>query len=166
MTVEPYEFALAMLEFLGVDFDKVYNNRDGIRRNQLKILGKLNAVSDVKVNAYKTIHRLYASPNRDNLDFGKNLKNTLTGTIKTALMDSLEDLPKADQRRVTIKWLPSSADESDPAHALNYGKTMTLDVAIRKVLGVRYGCKCAFKVISGEDVVKRHLDRFRNKVKK
>lgn len=165
MVVEPFEFALAMLESLGIDFSEIYNERDGIRRSQLRVINRLNAVSDARVNAYSTIHRLYASPNRDNLDFGKNLKNTLTGTVKTALMDTLDDLPLKEKRKITIRWLPSSADESDPQHALNYGKTMTLDVAIRKGLGVRYGCKCSFQVISGEDIVKKHLDKFKKRVK-
>lgn len=165
MVVEPFEFALNILNVLGIDFTKIYNGRDGMRREQLKVINRLNAVSDVKVNAYKTIHRLYASPNRDNLDFGKNLKNTLAGTLKTALMDSLDDLPLAEKRKVTIRWVPSSAAESDPLHALNYGKTMTLDVAIKKGLGVRYGCQCAFEVVSGEETIKKHISKFNKKVK-
>lgn len=166
MTVEPYEFALDLLQLLGIDFDRIYNQSGGVQRAQLLLLNRLNAVSDAKVNAYKTIKRLDASPNKKVLDYGKNLKNTLTGTLKTAMMDSLDDLPLAEKRKVTIRWLPSSADEHDPLHALNYGKTMTLDVAIKKGLGVRYGCKCAFEVISGQEIIKKHIDKFKGKVKR
>lgn len=166
MVIEPYEFALDLLLWLGVDFEKIYNGRGGMKRAQLQVIGKLNAVSDAKVNAYKTIHRLYASPNKDKLDFGKNLKNTLTGTLKTALMDTFDDMPIKDKRKITIRWLPSSAHEHRAIHALNYGKTMTMDVAIKKGLGVDYGCQCAFEVISGQDIVEKHVKKFKGKVQK
>lgn len=166
MVVEPYEFALDLLMWLGIDFNAIYNGRGGMHRAQLATIVKLNAVSDAQVNAYKTIKRLHASPNAKNLNFAGNLKNTLTGTLKTALMDTFDDMPIKDKRAITIRWLPSSAHEHRAVHALNYGKTMTMDVAIKKGLGVDYGCQCSFEVISGEKVVEKHMKKFKGKVKK
>lgn len=159
MIIEPSEIALRFLEILGVDFGQVFNERGGIKRQQLKILNKVNAYSPVKTNAYKTIHRLEQSPNQQMIDYQKNLKNTLVGTIKTSIMLSLDDMPKKSKQDVIIRWIPSEAQEQDPIHALNYGKTMTLELALQKGLGTRYGCQCAFEVISGGDIIEANFKK-------
>lgn len=163
LILDPFSFALEITTALGINFDDIYNDRGGIRRAQLLAINKLNASTNVKVNAYKTIKRLDASPNSKVLDYGKNLKNTIRGTLQSALMDSLDSLPKPEQRQVKIRWIPSSADEQDPIHALSYGKTMTLDVAIKRGLGVRYGCQCAMEILSGEDIIRGHMKNFKSK---
>lgn len=41
-------------------------------------------------------------------------------------------------------WLPSSAEEPDPEHQLNYGKTFQIGDGEQP--GDRYGCKCGMEI--------------------
>jgi hypothetical protein len=43
------------------------------------------------------------------------------------------------------EWLPSDADEPDPEHQLNYGKTFQIGVG--EMPGERYGCKCGMNIL-------------------
>lgn len=42
-------------------------------------------------------------------------------------------------------WLPSDADEPDPEHQLNYGKTFTIGEG--EMPGDRYGCRCGMEIL-------------------
>lgn len=42
-------------------------------------------------------------------------------------------------------WLPSDADEPDPEHQLNYGKTFTIGDG--EMPGERYGCRCGMEIL-------------------
>jgi hypothetical protein len=42
-------------------------------------------------------------------------------------------------------WLPSSAEEPDPEHQLNYG--MTFQVGDGEMPGERYGCQCGMEIL-------------------
>lgn len=106
------------------------------------------------------------SKNKKTIKFGDNIKNTMVGTVQGALMDRLIDLPKSEQRKIKIKWIPSAAKEQDSLHALNYGKVMTLDVALRKELGIRYGCKCGMRVLNGAAEIEKILKDFKKGVRK
>jgi len=165
MDFYPNEVALEYLAVMGIDFEAIYNGQDGMQRAQLTALSALPFFKkDVKKNAYKTIHRLDASANKKSIDFAKNLQNTLSGTISTELMQSIETETTPKKRKDTmIVWLPSSADEQDPFHALNYGKTMTLQAALDKGLGTRYGCKCGMR-ISEKDIEDENLNNLVNNI--
>lgn len=43
------------------------------------------------------------------------------------------------------RWLPSDADEPDPEHQLNYGKTFVLGEG--EMPGERYGCRCGMEIL-------------------
>lgn len=45
-------------------------------------------------------------------------------------------------------WLPSDADEPDPEHQLNYGKTFQIGVG--EMPGDRYGCRCGMEILVKE----------------
>lgn len=45
-------------------------------------------------------------------------------------------------------WLPSDADEPDPEHQLNYGKTFR--VGEGEMPGERYGCRCGMEILVDE----------------
>lgn len=159
MKIYPHELAAQYLAAIGVSYDAIYNDDDGIKRAQLNILSGAFFYRELKKNAYKTIHRLHASANRKNLDFAANLKNTLEGTVSAGLMETLDSsIPVAEQKKIMGTWLPSSADEQDPFHALNYGKTMSLYEARKRGLGTRWGCQCGFEVKQPNGV--KSLDNF------
>lgn len=155
MKIFPHELAAQYLAFIGVNYAKIYNDENGMTRAQLNILSGAKFFKDIKGNAYKTIHRLHASANRKNIDFGANLKNTLEGTVSAGIMEAIDNnIPESEQKKIIGTWLPSSADEQDPFHALNYGKTMSLYDARKKGLGTRWGCQCGFEVKTPSGVKK------------
>jgi hypothetical protein len=46
------------------------------------------------------------------------------------------------------EWLPSDADEPDPEHQLNYGKTF--QVGVGEMPGDRFGCRCGMNILVDE----------------
>lgn len=148
MIIYPYTMAENLLEWFGIDFDDIYNERGGIRREQLKIITRYDVLMDAKSNAYQTISRLEKSANKDNIDFGKNLKNTLTGTLSSQIVTSIAKSENAD--KIIIEWQPSSAEEERATHALHYGKKMPITRAVKLGLGVDYNCQCGIKIVSGQ----------------
>lgn len=43
------------------------------------------------------------------------------------------------------RWLPSDADEPDPEHQLNYGKTF--QIGDGEMPGDRFGCRCGMEIL-------------------
>jgi len=157
ITVFPYLIAQNLLELFGVDFQRIYNERGGMQREQLKVISKYKILTGAKSNAYKTIRRLDKSKNKQSIDFAANLKNTMAGTISNEVMDSLANSKKADE--IMVKWLPSSATEHRVNHALQYGKTMSIKKARKLGLGVDYGCQCGMQIISGDKHIQNELKK-------
>lgn len=162
----PEQIAIEILEGAGFDFDELMNDKYGLIKGQLSIFSKFSPASNLRKNAYKTINRLKASPNKPNLNFKANVKNTLVGTIKAAMMESFNDLSDAEQGEIVIKWQPSSAEEPRSKHMLNYGKVMTMREALRRGLGQEYGCQCGFTVLSGSMLVKDTISKFKKDLKR
>lgn len=48
-------------------------------------------------------------------------------------------------------WLPSEADEPDPEHQLNYGKTF--QIGDGEMPGDRYGCQCGMEILTEDTVL-------------
>jgi len=47
------------------------------------------------------------------------------------------------------RWLPSSADEPDPEHQLNYGKEYIIGEGINgEEPGDRFGCQCGVEILT------------------
>ena len=47
------------------------------------------------------------------------------------------------------EWLPSEANEPDPEHALNYGKTFKISEGINgEIPGERIGCLCGMRILT------------------
>lgn len=158
----PAQVAENIIEETGVDENAVYNDRDGVTRAQLtalsaasKTIGNVTYTdadgkkksSTLKENVYKTIHRLHGSANSKNIDFAANIKNTMYNTIQFEVMNQVKSqIPKSELENTQITWLPSTANEQDPFHALQYGKTMSMQAALDKGLGTRFGCQCGMRI--------------------
>lgn len=53
------------------------------------------------------------------------------------------------------RWLPSSADEPDPEHQLNYGKEYVIGEGINgEEPGDRFGCQCGIEILTDETQLK------------
>lgn len=167
----PADVARNLIDETDIDEDELYNDRDGVTRAQLTLLSgasrKLGTITNpdgktttLKENVYKTIHRLHASANKKNIDFAANVKNTMYNTIQFEVMNQLEQqTTPADRKTTMIKWLPSTANEQDPFHALNYGKTMSMQSALDKGLGTRYGCQCGMAILSPSGDIEKFLEK-------
>ena len=81
-------------------------------------------------------------------------------SIKTDLLDDPRQLVQRVQNEVILQisdgikskysgefyvWLPSDADEPDPEHQLNYGKTF--QIGDGEMPGERYGCRCGMQIL-------------------
>ncbi|CAH1521292.1 conserved hypothetical protein [Vibrio owensii] len=148
MFLYPYTMAENLLDWFGIDFERIYNESGGMQREQLKLINKYEVLTGAKSNAYMTIKRLEKSSNKENIDFAANIQNTMTGTLSSQIVQTLASSEHADE--IIIEWLPSSAEEERATHALHYGKRMTIKQAEKKGLGVEYNCQCGMKIISGQ----------------
>ncbi len=157
MYIYPYTMAENLIEWFGIDFDDFYNDDGGIKREQLKIINRYSVLTGAKSNAYQTISRLERSKNKDNIDFAKNIKNTITGTLSSEIIQSIANSKYAD--KIIIEWQPSSAEEERATHALHYGQKMTIKKAVKLGLAVEYNCQCGIKVVSGQQYVKPIVQR-------
>lgn len=158
MYLFPYSMATKLIDWLGVDFERIYNERGGMQREQLKLINKYSVLMQAKSNAYMTIKRLERSKNKANIDFAKNIKNTMNGTLSSEIVQTLASSPNADE--IIIEWQPSSAEEERATHALHYGKRMTIKQAEKLGLGVEYNCQCGMKIIAGQ----KHVQKITTKI--
>lgn len=82
----------------------------------------------------------------DRAQLVQRMQNTAVYEINQHLQKQYEGL-KAE-------WLPSSAEEPDPLHQLNYGKIYTVGVGINgEEPGDRYGCKCGVRILTEDEVL-------------
>ncbi|ALR91304.1 hypothetical protein [Vibrio alginolyticus] len=158
MYLYPYTMAENLLEWFGIDFERIYNERGGMQREQLKLINKYSILMGAKSNAYMTIKRLEKSKNKSNLDFAANIQNTMTGTLSSEIVQTLAKSEHADE--MIIEWQPSSSKHERRTHALHYGQRMTIKQAERLGLGVEYNCQCGMKLISGQ----KHAQQIVNKI--
>lgn len=146
MIVHPHRLAETWLRQAGVKFSDLYSVSTGeINKREL---AKIYAFSPtLYLNVLETLRRLNKSENPE-IQFNRNLKNTLVGSMAREIV---EKAAQAEQRGkpTIIKWMPSTAKEPDAYHSRFYGRTMTLKSAKDLGLGIRYGCKCGFQVLSG-----------------
>ncbi|HCG5597552.1 hypothetical protein ACEV74_00940 [Vibrio parahaemolyticus] len=158
MYLYPYTMAENLLDWFGINFERIYNEHGGMQREQLKLINKYSILMDAKSNVYMTIKRLEKSKNKSNLDFAANIKNTMTGTLSSEIVQTLSSSEHADE--IIIEWQPSSAEEERATHALHYGKRMTIKQAEKLGLGVEYNCQCGMKITSGQS----HAQQIVNKI--
>lgn len=168
MDVYPDQIAREWLEAQGIDWEQIANEHGGIKAAQLAILREAAehfGAPELVENARDTIARVSQSQvlmaaraaKEGRAIYARNLKNTIVGTLSTAITEQYYKQGNPDQM---IKWLPSDAEEIDPHHALNYGKVMKLQTAQAKELGTRYGCKCGFQFLRESATIKRLNKKF------
>lgn len=65
--------------------------------------------------------------------------------VQNEVVYQISGLIKENYSGEQYEWLPSSADEPDPEHQLNYGKIFT--VGEGEMPGERYGCQCGMHIL-------------------
>ncbi len=154
MIIHPRKLAQDWLQAAGIKISELYSPSTGeINKIELRKIYAFNPV--LAQNIIETFNRLNASDN-PNIKFNENLKTTLIGSMTTEIMKNVSD-GETKSKPTLIKWMPSTAKEPDAYHSRFYGRVMTLKAAQDLGLGIRWGCKCGFQVLSGGDVFKSRL---------
>lgn len=171
MDIYPDQIAREWLDAQGIDWEEMANGRGGVSAAQLTILrqaARFFGIPGLVDNARQTIARVeksqvlqaVRSKAEGRAIYARNLYNTVVGTLSTGIT---EQYMEAAESGKLLTWLPSDAEEIDPHHALNYGKTMTVKTAQAKELGTRYGCKCGWRFASESATIKALNKKFSNK---
>jgi hypothetical protein len=120
-----------------------------------------NRVMDVAlktVNGYQErIAKAQADAGLDK-SAGKAVKDEITDSPKQLIQRVQNEIVYQVAQGIQEKyegeigiWMPSSADEPDPEHALNYGKEYVIGVGINgEEPGDRYGCQCGVEIKTRE----------------
>lgn len=83
------------------------------------------------------------------------LEETLAGKalmvqqVQGAIVQEIAKDLKAKYRGERYEWLPSTAEEPDPLHQLNYGKKFRIGKG--EMPGDRFGCKCGMHILTDDD---------------
>lgn len=76
-------------------------------------------------------------------------KKLLVNRIQNAVVQEIAQSIKDEYRGELYIWLPSDADEPDPEHQLNYGKTFVIGEG--EMPGDRYGCRCGMHILTEDE---------------
>ena len=76
----------------------------------------------------------------------------LINRVQNAVILQIKDEIKAKYNGEAYVWLPSDADEPDPEHQLNYGKTFIIGSG--EMPGDRIGCRCGMEILTNETKLK------------
>lgn len=72
----------------------------------------------------------------------KLLINRVQNEVVTQISSEIKDKYNGEY----YVWLPSDAEEPDPEHQLNYGKTFKIGDG--EMPGERYGCRCGMEILT------------------
>lgn len=75
------------------------------------------------------------------LDDPKQLVQRVQNELVFQISNEIREKYDGEQYR----WLPSSAEEPDPEHQLNYGQVFTIGDG--EMPGERYGCQCGMEIL-------------------
>lgn len=76
----------------------------------------------------------------------------LINRVQNSIILQIKDEIKNKYFGESYIWLPSDADEPDPEHQLNYGKTFK--VGSGEMPGDRIGCRCGMEILTNETKLK------------
>lgn len=79
----------------------------------------------------------------------------LVQRVQNEVLFQVKEEIKTKYRGEMARWLPSDAEEPDPEHQLNYGKTYVVGEGINgEEPGDRYGCRCGVEILVNETELK------------
>lgn len=111
----------------------------------------LKVVSDYqqKAQASEEAGMTATAANADALNDGKLLLQRVSNQVTYQVAKKIQDVYAGTK----YVWLPSSAEEPDPLHQLNYGKTFVLGEGDDngEDPGQRYGCQCGMRILTDDE---------------
>lgn len=115
------------------------------------ISGKdLNYTVNNTLRFYK--HKIKRLKNEGDRSFKKDALNNeklLYTRLENLILESVHDDILENYEGEPFIWLPSSAENPDPEHALNYGKRYI--IGKDEIPGDRWGCKCGMRILTKDD---------------
>lgn len=143
------------MESYGIKISNLYAESTGeINKREAR---KLELITPLLLsNARQTINRLDRSANKAGLNFQRNVRNTITGTLQAVIMEKLRE-GESRNNPTLVRIVPSKAKEPDAYHARFYGKVMSLDAALEIGITLRYGCQCGLYILNNEQKIKEAL---------
>lgn len=128
---------------------KLVSSELTLKRTALSFSGEFDFLSKKKVMdvALKTLksykERIKENPElKDKISSDpKQLIQRVQNEVITQIATEIKDKYAGE----SYTWLPSSADEPDPEHQLNYGKVFVIGEGEQP--GDRYGCQCGMEIL-------------------
>lgn len=129
--------------------ERMLNQSVTLNKTALNFVSNIDFLSKKGVSkvALKTIkgykERIKENPDQKEiiLDDPKQLIQRVQNEVVTQISDSIRESYEGE----FYVWLPSDADEPDPEHQLNYGKTFQIGDGEQP--GDRYGCRCGMEIL-------------------
>lgn len=139
---------------------KLVTQKLTLNKAVLKTLSKTDLIAKkdlekVALKAIKTYKAKYSDARDDGestadaLDTALNDKKLLVQRVQMAVVFEVGNDLKERYDGEFYEWLPSSANEPDPLHQLNYGQIFQMGVG--EMPGDRYGCQCGMNILTNED---------------
>lgn len=139
--------------------ERLLSSRLTLKKTALSFVSDIPFLDKGRISevALKTIRGYQERVAREVVD--SNLEKSAGDELKADLLDNPKQLIQRVQNEIVSQvaegikekyageaytWLPSSADEPDPEHQLNYGKVFQIGVG--EMPGDRYGCQCGMEI--------------------
>lgn len=131
---------------------RLLNKSLTLKKTALSFVDDIDFVSKRSVSrvALKTIKgyqkRVDENPDEkaDIVSDPRNLINKVQNEVVFQISGEIKDKYSGEY----YTWLPSDAEEPDPEHQLNYGKTFRIGEG--EMPGERYGCRCGMEIHTKE----------------
>ena len=123
-----------------------------LKKTALSVVDKFDILNkkDITDVALKTIKGYKERIKLDPEIESEILKNPaqLIQRVQNEVVWQVKESIKESYRGEQYVWLPSDAEEPDPEHQLNYGKTFTIGEG--EMPNDRYGCRCGMEILVKE----------------
>jgi hypothetical protein len=139
---------------------RLVNDRLNVNRAVLSMFDNMDFISKKEITrlALKTV-KTYRKKYQEEIDSGATHaealdealvdKALLVQRIENAVVYEISQGIRESYHGERYVWLPSSADDPDPEHQLNYGMEFT--VGDGEMPGERWGCQCGMEILVTED---------------
>lgn len=129
---------------------KLVSKNAGLKKTALSFVDDIDFISKKSVTdiALKTLKgykkRIKADPDekKELTKDPRQLINRVQNEVLFQISNEIKDKYKGEY----YVWLPSDAEEPDPEHQLNYGKTFKIGEG--EMPGERYGCRCGMEILT------------------
>lgn len=129
--------------------EELVSQKASLKKTALSFVDKIDFIDKARIAevALKTI-KSYKERSRGDTELRETLVDDprqLVQRVQNEVVSQVAEGIKEKYAGEYYVWLPSDADEPDPEHQLNYGKTFQIGVG--EMPGDRYGCQCGMEIL-------------------